>query len=186
MSLLFGSACCWLGFSSGLFHASLTRIGQQLDVASMYGPLVALLAVSFGLKLPRIKLREDSEGLPTWPWLAGMTLIAEATFIYFKWSMSSRVMLSVLCSLVGLCAVMDRLVWMRHLDLRWLIWSTFTLAIATACRQLDIAGRFSGSDAWLQGHAFWHLFTAASLGCVYLYYRSETAGQQSPTFSYQA
>ena len=39
--------------------------------------------------------------------------------------------------------------------------------------QLDIAGRFTGPDAWLQGHSLWHLFTSLSLGCMYLYYRSE-------------
>jgi hypothetical protein len=184
MSFLFGSTCCWLGVSSGFFHASLTRIGQQLDVAAMYGPLVVLMAMSLGLKLPRVKLRKDSEGWPTWPWLVGMTLIAEAVFIYFKWSMSSRVMLSLLCHLVGICAVLDRLLWMRNLDLSWLVWSTIALAIGIACRQLDIAGQFSGSDAWLQGHALWHLFTAASLGFMYMYYRSETAWRENSTHSF--
>ncbi len=185
LSFLFGSTCCWLGVSSGFFHASLTRISQQLDVAAMYGPLVALLAVSFGLKLPRIKLRKNSEGWPTWPWLFGMTLIAEAAFIYFKWSMSSRVTLSLLCTLVGICALLDRIWWARNLDLSWLVWATGALAIGTACRQLDVAGLFSGSDAWLQGHALWHLFTAVSLGSMYMYYRSETAWQENRTHSFR-
>ncbi len=35
LSFLFGAACCALGAGSGFFHASLTRVGQQLDVASM-------------------------------------------------------------------------------------------------------------------------------------------------------
>jgi hypothetical protein len=185
LSILFGSTCCWLGICSGFFHASLTRIGQQLDVASMYGPLVALLAVSLGLKLPRIKISKESEGWPTWPWLAGMTLVAEAAFIYFKWSMSSRVTLSALCSLVGMFALLDRFWWRRNLDLSWLAWAAVTLAVGTACRQLDVAGLFSGSDAWLQGHALWHLFTAASLGSMYLYYRSETDSPENRTHAFQ-
>jgi len=36
MSILMGVACCYLGIGSGLFHASLTRWGQQLDVGAMY------------------------------------------------------------------------------------------------------------------------------------------------------
>lgn len=185
LSFLFGSTCCWLGVCSGFFHASLTRIGQQLDVASMYGPLVALLAVSLGLKLPRIKLRGDSDGWPTWPWLVGMTFIADAVFIYFKWSMSSRVTLSLLCNLVGVCALLDRFWWTRNLDPSWLVWAAVALAVGTACRQLDVARLFSGSDAWLQGHALWHLFTAASLGCMYMFYRSETAWKENCTNSFQ-
>jgi hypothetical protein len=185
LSFLFGSTCCWLGFSSGFFHASLTRIAQQLDVASMYGPLVALLAISLGLKLPRVQLREGSEGWPTWPWLAGMTLIAEVMFIYFKWTLSSRVTLSLLCILLGLSALLDRFWWKRNLDLSWLVWAAVALAVGTACRQLDVAGLFSGSDAWLQGHALWHLFTAAGLGFMYLYYRSETDCQENRTHSFQ-
>lgn len=35
LSLAFGGACCVLGFGSGFFHASLTLIGQQFDVAAM-------------------------------------------------------------------------------------------------------------------------------------------------------
>lgn len=42
MSLTFGVACCVLGLSSGLFHASLTRIGRRLDVAAIYTPLLTL------------------------------------------------------------------------------------------------------------------------------------------------
>ena len=47
------------------------------------------------------------------------------------------------------------------------------LIAAVICRQLDIAGRFAGPDAWLQGHALWHVLTSLSLGCMYFYHRSE-------------
>ncbi|HPA41871.1 MAG TPA: hypothetical protein PKV69_07650, partial [Candidatus Hydrogenedentes bacterium] len=36
LGILYGVACCYLGVGSGLFHASLTHWGQQLDVAAMY------------------------------------------------------------------------------------------------------------------------------------------------------
>jgi len=44
---------------------------------------------------------------------------------------------------------------------------------ARICWVLDVAGKFSGPDAWLQGHAVWHLLTALSLAAIYLYYRNE-------------
>jgi hypothetical protein len=38
---------------------------------------------------------------------------------------------------------------------------------------MDVVGKFSGPDTWLQGHAMWHLLTALSLATIYLYYRNE-------------
>jgi hypothetical protein len=59
------------------------------------------------------------------------------------------------------------------MQIRWASLGLASLFIAVACRELDVAGRFSGPTAWYQGHAIWHLLTAAALGCMFLYYRSE-------------
>jgi hypothetical protein len=67
----------------------------------------------------------------------------------------------------------DRYLPPRDFDLGWLGWAIVALEVGTACRQIDVAGRFTGPDAWLQGHALWHLLTATSLAFIYLYYRSE-------------
>ena len=60
LSLSFGLACCYLGAGSGLFHASLTRFGQQLDVAAMYAPLLVLIAVNMGRWIPCLPLWQTS------------------------------------------------------------------------------------------------------------------------------
>lgn len=54
-----------------------------------------------------------------------------------------------------------------------------SLALAITFRQLEVAGRFGTPDTFLQGHALWHLLTAASLGAMYMYYRSESLVSQS-------
>jgi hypothetical protein len=53
------------------------------------------------------------------------------------------------------------------------------LVLAVVCRQTDVRGRFTGPDAWLQGHALWHVLTAASLGAMYAYLRSERPGSKA-------
>ena len=68
MSVLFGTACCYLGFGSGLFHASLSYRGQQMDVAAMYSPLVALIALNLGMWLPEVR------GRHTWPVLCALAV----------------------------------------------------------------------------------------------------------------
>ena len=173
MSLAFGLACCGLGAGSGLFHASLTRFGQQLDVAAMYPPLLVLIAVTLGRWIPCLPRGGHRRSLATWPiWIALVVIVSVLLFLY-KWSMSSLNVLSTLIACVALCAVLDRFRGRRKLDVRWLGWSSTALIAAVICRQLDVAGRFTGPDAWLQGHALWHLLTSLSLGCIYFYHRSE-------------
>jgi hypothetical protein len=173
MSILFGATCCYLGFGSGFFHASLTRWGQQLDVAAMYAPLLACIAINLGRWIPVVKTPGRPEGSPTWPILIGMVLVTSFLLYQYKWSMRSEVVLPTLILTVGVFALLDRLRPRHKLALRWLGWSTVALVAARVCWQLDVAGKFSGPDVWLQGHAVWHLLTGLSLACIYLYYRSE-------------
>jgi hypothetical protein len=173
LSLAFGLACCYLGAGSGLFHASLTRFGQQLDVAAMYAPLLALIAVNIGRWIPCLNFGRRPLNLPTWPILLALVALASSLLFIYKWSMSSLNVLSTLISTVAGLAVLDQFRSTRKLDDRWLVGSCAALVAAVICRQLDIAERFTDPDAWLQGHALWHILTSLSLGCMCFYYRSE-------------
>ena len=175
LSFMFGVACCYLGVGSGLFHASLTRLGQQLDVAAMYAPLLSLIAVSISRRIPRLNFGRRHLNLPTWPILVALVALASSLLFVYKWSMSSRNVLGTLIATVAAFAVLDQLRSSRKLDARWLAGSSAALVAAVICRQLDIAGRFTGPDAWLQGHALWHVLTSISLGCMYFYYRLESS-----------
>ncbi len=163
LSFAFGAACCCLGIGSGLFHASLTRFGQHLDVASMYPPLMVMIAVGIGRWIPALR---------AWMLLAVVAL-ASGLLFYYKWSMSSQTVLTTLVGSVAALTLLARFGSSPKLDGRWLAASSAALVAGVFCRQLDIAARFSGPDAWAQGHALWHVFTALSLGCVYAFYRSE-------------
>jgi hypothetical protein len=173
MSVLFGVACCGLGVGSGLYHASLTRWGQHLDVASMYPPLLVCIAINLG----RMTRRNGcGAGLSTGArsWLLASAVATVSFLLYrYKWSMSSFVVLATLILTVGACGLSDLIFKRRELHLRWLGWATGALAGGIVCRQLDVARKFSGPDAWLQGHALWHVLTALSLAFIYVYYRSE-------------
>lgn len=70
LGILFGLMCCYLGVGSGLFHASLTRWGQHLDVAAMYSPLVALIALNIGRWVP------SKSSLLGWPTLVTLAITA--------------------------------------------------------------------------------------------------------------
>ena len=173
MSLTFGVACCILGLASGLFHASLTRMGQQIDVAAMYMPLLTLCAVNLGRWMPA-SFNMGRRLFPCWIPLLILVAVCSVILFVFKWSMSSVVVLSSLIAMVGISIVADQFRTSRQLNIRWVLLSFALLIAAVACRELDIARRFSSPQSWLQGHAFWHLLTSLSLATIYVYYRSET------------
>ncbi|MSU23189.1 MAG: hypothetical protein EXS32_05115 [Opitutus sp.] len=181
MSLLFGAACCYLGFGSGLYHASLTRWGQQLDVASMYPPLLACLAMSVGRWLRPWHRQATFRTIPGSTILSVLVVVTSYLLYRYKWSMSARTVLTTLIVSVTCGGLVDAVLARRTLHFRWLLWSTLALVAAIICRQLDVAGQFSGPDAWLQGHALWHVLTALSLACLYAYHRSETTPEPSTT-----
>ncbi len=165
MGALFGVACCYLGIGSGLFHASLLRWGQQVDVAAMYAPQVVLIAVNLGRLKPRFgKTR-------AWPVLATASFIACVLLFVYKWSMSSRVVLPLLSMAILVFVIRDLFTTRRPHVLLWIPVSFLLTFLAVMCRESDIAGTFSGPDAVLQGHAVWHILTAGSLTCLYVYHR---------------
>jgi hypothetical protein len=176
LTVLFGLMCCYLGFGSGLFHASLTRWGQQLDVASMYAPILALIAIGIGMWCPRIHVGGRTGGFSTWPILAGLVIFSDALLYVYKWSMSSMHVLSTLILTLFVVGGIHAIRRPRRLLMRWCVASLASLAAAVFFRQIDVAGRFTGPDAWLQGHVLWHVFTATSLGTGYMYFRSERSG----------
>ncbi len=178
LSVMFGFACCSLGFGSGLFHASLTRIGQQIDVAAMYTPLLVLIALNIGRRVPS-RWQNGLRGHVVWVSLAILVIAVGGYLFVYKWSMSSFVVLSSLILSVALCVTIDQFPRSSRLDQRWLVVSTCTLVAALVCRELDIEGRFSSPTSWLQGHALWHVLTSVSLAGLYGYYRSEVGVRRS-------
>jgi len=165
LGALFGIGCCYLGIGSGLFHASLLRWGQQADVAAMYAPQVVLIAVNLGRLKPRLG------SVQVWPLLALLVICACVLLFVYKWSMSSRVVLPLLSLAILVFVIRDLFTTSRPRVLLWVPASFLLTFFAIWCREADIAGRFSSPDAILQGHAVWHLLTAAALACLYVYHR---------------
>lgn len=165
-SVLYGLACCFLAVGSGVFHASLSRWGQQLDVTAMYTPLLVLIGEATWRHIPRIGFPRQ-RSLSTWPLLAGLVFVTTLLLYHYKWSLSSGVILPLLILIVAGFALLD--LWRDATRRRTvsLLTAVIALLLAVACRELDIQRRFSDAQTPLQGHAFWHLLTAVALMAVW-------------------
>src|SRR5690606_11575483 len=98
-----------------------------------------LLAISAGRAWPR-----------AWPALVAATGAGCALLFAYKWHMSSAVVLPTLILAVVTARALEH-VRGAHRAGRWLLVSSGCIVVAFACRQLDVAGRFTGPDHWLQG-----------------------------------
>lgn len=165
-SVLYGLACCFLAVGSGVFHASLSRWGQQLDVTAMYTPLLVLIGEATWRHIPRIGFPRQ-RSLSTWPLLAGLVFVTTLLLYHYKWSLSSGVILPLLILIVAGFALLD--LWRDATRRRTvsLLTAIIALLLAVACRELDIQRRFGDAQTPLQGHAFWHLLTAVALMAVW-------------------
>ena len=182
LSFLFGFGCVALGFGSSLYHASLTRLGQQLDVTTMWMPLIGLIAIYLGRWVPRIRLGRG--GKLEMAWITTILFfVFTILFYHYLWEWSAKRILLSLIGIVAAFGIVDLFWRSRRMQVRWMFLAGFFLAPAFLCRQLDSAGRFSGPDDWWQGHALWHVFAALCLFSMYVYLRSEQIRREDPASS---
>jgi len=161
-TLGFGASVIFLGLASFFYHASLTFLGQCLDVAGMYlvgSALLAHMTLCAGLCRPqRLWLIFPGAGLG----LAGLAAFLPAI---------RRPIVGALFLLaLGLGWVLRRRADSpRKAPLLRAAAGCFVLAFSLWC--LDISGRLGSPNTLLQGHAAWHLLCACSLGLAHLHTR---------------
>jgi hypothetical protein len=172
-SLLMGLSCLYLALGSLFFHASLTRLGQRLDVAATYASVTALLG--FGL----FRLVPASAERRRWlvPIVVG-TLVADFLLFWFKWQISIwhwfPGLIASLAVVIGAYHVRTR---PRPPGVRRVLLALALLLLALAARQLDVGWtRHHGPGSLFRfGHPLWHALTAAGLAALYLYCRTGPA-----------
>jgi hypothetical protein len=163
---LFAVVTALLGPGSMALHATLTRWGGHVDVASMY--LFAALLVTHGLG--RIAPLPPPRFLAAWALLSS-GLVATKLWVPIS---SDFVFGAVLAA----AAAIDLAVRRRRPDLRrdgrLLALGGAFFAVAFA---IWLPSRSGGAlcvpGSWLQGHAAWHVLCALAAGSLFLYLRSE-------------
>jgi hypothetical protein len=163
LSALFAVSCALLATGSFLFHASVTREMQWLDMVGTYAALVAVIArgavAAFGVR-PALAI--------------AAALVADLLFALFKWSIPGTVALPLLIVVASVPIV--RMVRSGRRSARAALLPGLLMLLAVVFRQLDVAGVWCLPESRVyQGHALWHLLTAASLGAVFFFFENAPA-----------
>lgn len=168
-SIGYGMLVVFLGPASMFFHGSLRDWGGWLDILSL------ILYGSFLLLYDVIRIRRAGTEV-----FAGLYLMLVGPLALVTWLVknSGQVVFGILILLVlsSQIAILTKQVdGVRREWMPWLLVSLLCFGTAFFGIWLwsNTAGPLCTPESWLQGHALWHLLTAASAFFMYLYLRTE-------------
>lgn len=164
--VLFAVVTALLGPGSMALHASMTRWGGMVDVASMY--LYASLLVSYGAT----RLVELGTGASTTLFIGLFGALVTAQ-IALEPSVEVTFGL-LLAGVVPIELAIGRRRPACSIERRWAALALLLFGAAFAVWLPSLSGGpWCVPDSWLQGHAVWHVLCAAAAGAMFLYYGSE-------------
>jgi hypothetical protein len=162
----FAPAVALVGVGSFVFHASNTYVTQLFDFLGMYlfcGMLLGINAARLGWLAPR----RVSAAV-----FAGALGLTAFTAVIVRWQ--APIQLIVLGLIAGIL-VSESLCHRRaqpRPQLRWFAAAVALLGAALVCSVLDATRRWCvPEDHVFQGHAAWHVLSAASLLASFVHYR---------------
>ena len=169
--LLYAIALVFIGLGSAFYHASLTFVGQTIDVLGMY--LIATFIIVYDLS----RLRPLGKSAIAALYVAGNALLLWLLVVQPE----LRRYVFALLIVAGL-AMEFRIRATRRSRAQggYLVAALAMLAVAFGIWTLDITKVLCTPGSFAQGHGDWHLLGAASAGALYLYFCSERTGAASP------
>jgi len=194
LSGLFGLLCIFLGLGSFLFHASITKVAQRLDIGGVYGalswaPVYLLLCLGVAC-LPEkgANLEEGSRVGRDRPGAARLVhfavvidLLFTALLTNYKWALSAGLVTTVLCGSM-IVLFFTWLFWQRPF-IRWPGGIPLLAGLFVSAAVLWVADKRE-EGSWgvckaeknrrsiLQAHAVFHALCACCLVVIYLIARS--------------
>jgi hypothetical protein len=162
---LFGPASIAVGVFSFAYHASYTWFLQFFDYVGMFLFCFTVLTLN-ARRLGRI-----APGRETIAYLGGVALCSALVPVLFE----AGVPIQGLVGILVLAMIGQELALRRrhgaHPAHRWWWTALALIALASLCSLLDLTRVWCDpADHWLQGHAAWHLLSAASLYALFRFY----------------
>lgn len=172
-SILQGAYFCYLFVGSSFYHASLTWIGQRVDMNATYGLTLGLLAyVSYRNLSPYCKNLKKLQ-----IYVIVLLLTLTAIFSYLHLMISSSYLLPFLFLIICIQIIYLLQKNKNRFQNRYVLLSFISIVFALIIRTLDVEKIGCDPLSIFQGHALWHFFTGLGAYSMYQFYRSERANQ---------
>lgn len=161
--LLVASTMC-IGVGSAFFHASLTLVGQFLDVFGMYMLATFILTYALG----RICHWSNRSSLVLY-----LSVVTGLGTLLFLWPESRRFVFAIVLGLSIVSEIAYQILRRPHLQIRYWYGSLIVLISAYVIWILDNLRVLCDPQSSIQGHSVWHVMGAVSVVLLYTYYSSE-------------
>jgi hypothetical protein len=166
LSALLGIYFIYLSFGSAFFHASLTYIGQRVDMNGTYAVSITLLSIGIYQLFYKIRLSDTDKYL----WLSALVGIILA-FFKIALLISSSVLLPAMILLLTLMNLINYFQFRKERSVVLAILGFVLIIVALKIRTLDVQKKGCDPYSLYQGHALWHFLTALSSFCSYAFFR---------------
>ena len=166
LSALMGVSFIYLSIGSAFFHASLTYVGQRVDMNGTYSVMLTLVSIALYHVTHSVSFTEAQKN--GWVLTWGIIIL-----LFLKLSLlipSSRLVPALILLLNGLMLV-NYFQFRKERSLALIILSLGLILIAIKIRTLDVQKVDCDPHSLLQGHALWHVLTALSSFCSYAFFR---------------
>lgn len=166
LSVLMGSCFIYLSFGSAFFHASLTYLGQRVDMNGTYGLMLVLVGIALYNVLHRVEFGTVAKRV----WVTVLVVLI-VLFLQLALLISSSLLLP------GLILTLMFLMGFNYFQFPkkrygWVAILSFVLIIlAVKIRTMDVQKIGCDPFSLIQGHAVWHLLTGLSSFCSFAFFR---------------
>lgn len=168
ISILLGVCLIYLCLGSSFFHASLTWLGQRMDMNATYAVCISTL----GISIYRYFYKENISSKRKTIFLILIILLI-VVFIQIHLMVSSFILLPLLILCIIICTISNYIRNKSAYTIQFAILSLLFVIGAFVLRTLDVKKIGCNPTSFYQGHAIWHFFTGMSAFFIYWFYRSE-------------
>jgi Ceramidase len=166
LSALMGICFIYLSFGSAFFHASLTYLGQRVDMNGTYSISIALLGIGFY----RVFHKTEFSAIAKKLWIGSLLFIIIA-FLPISLMISSGKLLPAMILLLMILIAIHFLQFRKEKSFILAVLGLILMIIAVKIRTLDVQKIDCDPHSFYQGHSVWHLLTALSSFCSYAFFR---------------
>jgi len=166
LSALMGICFIYLSFGSAFFHASLTYIGQRVDMNGTYGITLVLVSIALYHVLHKINFNDKVK----LRWVIAL-LILIVLFLKVALLIPSGILLPSLILLLTVCVTVNYFQFKKQRSGWVAIISLALMVVAVKIRTLDVQKFGCNPHSLVQGHSVWHLLTGLSSFCSYSFFR---------------
>ena len=171
---LFGPASFVSGAFSLIYHASYTFLFQFFDFVGMF------VFLFVPITLNAIRLGQISSERQVWFYIISVVAMSGLVPLgYFSGFPIQAIVFVLILALIGQEVAINRR-GIESPDYRYYGVAIGLISAAAVFSALDVSRVFCDPDNhWIQGHAIWHVLSAASVFALFLFYR-EVFSRRSP------